>query len=539
MNAVSRPRRAPLLWLLLPYMGGVVLAKFALSLGNVAAATLAIAAALAAFLARARPAAWGIAIALALAGAGALRYQLANPPQAPLDGFPPREAELVVRIATLFGSDDPARAAGIGFVESTPTHLQRYLGRKLFFSGARPLDAPRPVEGESFLVRGVLEPLPPTADRSGFERYLANQSALLGLRRGALLEKTGDAPAWRYLQESARQRLAAILSRNKRPESQWTGAYRALLTGQKGELRPEQKDLFLRNGTMHLFAISGLHIGVIAGCIHAVLLLARTPRALLPALALAIVLLFVLVTGGSASSWRAFLMIACLYLCHATRRQVSPLSGLSLAALIYLLLLPNELFQAGFQMSYLTVASILLFGLSLARNLKARIDPLARIPRLARGPWLRALDASRQWLLDGLAISVAATLCASLLGALYFGMVPLYGALVNVVAVPLASLALVAGFCSIAVGLIGLAPLSYLFNNAAITLIAGIERFLEAAGALPFAAISTENASAAGVWAALLGCFLWIGYAYARGEGATLRWQMPPLAACVAATLWL
>ena len=50
--------------------------------------------------------------------------------------------------------------------------------------------------------------------------------------------------------------------------------------GMKSELTREQRQLFLENGAMHLFAISGLHIGVIAACGHTLFLLVRFPKKL-------------------------------------------------------------------------------------------------------------------------------------------------------------------------------------------------------------------------------------------------------------------
>src|SRR5690606_24841316 len=173
-----------------------------------AAVALAAAAAGAAlWLARGRSAAWALAIALAMAAAGALRFHAANPPLPSLDGFPAREAELEARVLRLFNSEDPARVSGIAVATAAPQHLSRYVGRALFLSGKRSLSAPAPVEGETFRARGVLSPLPPPEQRSSFERYLANQSALLSLRRGELIERTGSAPDWRYAQEGARRRL--------------------------------------------------------------------------------------------------------------------------------------------------------------------------------------------------------------------------------------------------------------------------------------------------------------------------------------------
>jgi len=50
-----------------------------------------------------------------------------------------------------------------------------------------------------------------------------------------------------------------------------------MMLGQKHELSDEQDAQFMQSGTMHLFAINGLHIGVVAMALHALLAVARVP----------------------------------------------------------------------------------------------------------------------------------------------------------------------------------------------------------------------------------------------------------------------
>ena len=123
-----------------------------------------------------------------------------------------------------------------------------------------------------------------------------------------------------------------------------------MMLGMKSELTREQEQLFLENGTMHLLAISGLHIGVIAACGHALFLLVRFPKNWIPIPNIVLIGLFVIMTGGAPSAWRALLMIAC-YLCLSSKRQAASLNALVLSALICLIVDPLQLFLAGFQLS--------------------------------------------------------------------------------------------------------------------------------------------------------------------------------------------
>ena len=97
-----------------------------------------------------------------------------------------------------------------------------------------------------------------------------------------------------------------------------------MMLGRKQDLAAIQRGLFLLSGTMHLFAINGLHIGVVALSLHALLALARCPRPLASTLVLAVLWLDVDTTGESPSAVRAFLMVAVLEAAFILRRPGQP-----------------------------------------------------------------------------------------------------------------------------------------------------------------------------------------------------------------------
>ena len=83
----------------------------------------------------------------------------------------------------------------------------------------------------------------------------------------------------------------------------------------------------MHSGTMHLFAISGLHIGVIAVGLQAVLALLRLPRWVQFVLGVAALWLFVDITGASPSAVRAFVMVIFLQAAFLLRRPGNPLAS--------------------------------------------------------------------------------------------------------------------------------------------------------------------------------------------------------------------
>jgi len=85
-----------------------------------------------------------------------------------------------------------------------------------------------------------------------------------------------------------------------------------MMLGEQHELNDEQKTLFRHSGTMHIFTISGLHIAVIAGGLHAVLSLLRLPRVAQFLAGLFTLWLYVQITGAASSALRALAMISLL-----------------------------------------------------------------------------------------------------------------------------------------------------------------------------------------------------------------------------------
>lgn len=475
---------------------------------------------------------WAISICVAAFFIGALRMQVAQANMGEISSTTPREAELSLEIESLFNTRDAEWIAGIATVRAAPPYLPGLIGSRLYFSLDNRSGQTTPIAGERYRCFGVVRAQPFKPEPGSFESYLQSQLVTASITQGRLSERQATAAKLSYWLRDSRNALGLALSRNKRPDSDLTGAYKAMLLGQKHELSPDQRQLFLNNGTMHLFAISGLHIGVIAACIHYLLTLCRVKRRSRPLITLVTVLAFIATTGGSASSWRALLMIACFYFVHATRRQVSPLNALALSALIYLLILPNQLLQAGFQMSYLTVASILLFGVPLSNFLNRKTPLFAAIPPSLRSWPQRRLATAKTWLVNGTAISTAAFMTSGLLGLYYFRILPTYGIPINLIAIPLASLAIIAGFISLISSALLLFPLSALFNNAAIMLIAIIQWVLEAISAFPGASLAVDSPSPY----LFIGCTLFVfalaGVSYAKtGTRWAAAWlSAPPLA---------
>ncbi len=539
MPKSTKPRRVPLLWILLPYALGIGIARFVPLPNPLFLLTLAsIGLGGAYFVYTSKPPIWHCLITVSLLLVGATRFQsqhIDHPTETPAI---PREAQLELRISTLFNATDPETTLGIARVAKSPIHQKELTGLSIFFFlETGELDS-YPSEGETFTTRGVLRSLPSYADGDRFDAYLRNQGISHAYKQGYLLQKSSAAKGFTSFTNKTRLYFAKVLSQNKLPNSPFTGAYKGLMLGEKSELTPDQKQLFLANGTMHLFAISGLHIGVIAVCLHQLLTLLRLKRNSRAIATLASVTFFVLVTGGSASSWRALLMVACFYATSFGQKQASPVNALALSALIYLILLPGQLFQAGFQMSYFTVTAILLLGLPLGKSLNTLLPLFPHIPHAVQNTLQKRLTVFKKWLLDSLGVSTAAFLMSAMLGIYYFQILPSYGIFINLFALPLASLAIVAGFLSLLLSPIASwIPISELLNNAALLLIKAIHILLEFTSTLPLSSIETKPVPAYLAATALLTSLVALAYSYSQtGKGSFVFYQIGTLAIC---TTWI
>jgi competence protein ComEC len=524
--------RAPLLWLVLPFMAGLAMGKA----GEFAPTTLllagALVAALAANCAAWRPSrAWAPSICVALFLAGGASYVLHRARLPAWERLPPREARLSLRVDRVFPQKDGRRATGLATVVQAGEPVGELVGQHLYFSLGLRKGESAPARSAIVTAVGLLTPLARNPPADSFDGYLASAGMNFRLGRGRLLNVEQPPTGYYVFLERAAGKLNEWLSAGiatKRPEL--TAVFRAMMLGQKHELSDEQDALFMQSGTMHLFAINGLHIGVVAIALHALLSAARCPRPVAAVITLGVLWLDVDTTGASPSAVRAFVLVACYEVAVVLRRPANGLASLAAAALIVLLVEPMALFSASFQMSYGVVLAILTFGLPLAERMAERFAVFKDLPEATWAWWQRGLAAGLRWLWPVLGIGFAAALVSTVSGPAFFQVWAPGGLITNLVLVPLAMFVIIAGFASVVAGLAGLTLAGVLFNHAAIVLLAVIDFLIRLGVRAPGAwwAASWRAPWMAGLTLALLLAALLAGYAsgWRRERGA---WW-PPLA---------
>lgn len=480
MDSRSLGHRAPLLWVVVPLLAGIAAGAPLVAVPLVAQLGTAAAAAIAALaLAGRHDRAWTAALCTAAFCAGTAAYTLHRARLAAWDDLPPRELRTSLRIERLFSSADPRKIGGIGQVVAVEGPFTDLRHQRIYFSALlRSGDEP-PARSAVIAVRGLLTPLPANAAADSFDGYLSSAGVNFRLARAHLLGTVAPPTGYYRFCAAALDRFNAILGSGiaeKRPAL--AALLRAMMLGETRELTEDQHTIFMQSGTMHLFAISGLNIAVIAGAIQAILGSLRLPPWLRFAVGTPLLWLFVDITGASPSAVRAFAMAVFVHAAFVCRRPVNPFAALVGSAALVLALAPLQLFSASFLMSYSIVVALLILGLPLSECWLARWTPWRDLPAATLTRWQKIVIASGRWLIVALAIGVATTLVSVVTSVEYFRLLTPGALVANLVLIPTAMIVTAAGFLALLFGLLGITAVVVLCNHASALMLLAIEAFV-------------------------------------------------------------
>lgn len=161
-----------------------------------------------------------------------------------------------------------------------------------------------------------------------------------------------------------------------------------LVLGARDSLAPSQKEAYLLSGTIHLLAISGMHVGIVASCLGFVIIPLPLPRRVALALVGGCLIFYSLLSGAQTPVLRATVLALLLSGSRVSGRFASPLQLLSVTAIALLVWSPTQLFQPGFQLSFVAVAVIVARG----RGHSPRApSPLSQLLAASRPRWWNGL----------------------------------------------------------------------------------------------------------------------------------------------------
>jgi competence protein ComEC len=232
------------------------------------------------------------------------------------------------------------------------------------------------------------------------------------------------------------------------------GFLAALTVGDRSGMTDDLWNDFRNTGTAHLVAISGQHIGMVAGAFYLFflwilkrserLLLSFSVRRLAGLLALAPVVFYTVLAGSPPSAVRAAILAGLVVLAPFVGREIDFWSALAAAAIGISLFDPSAPFSASFQLSFLAVAGILLF--------RPRRDASQGAVSSRGGPasgWNFAPTIIQKYLMTPFWMTLGATLATAPLIAYLFHIISFSGLLTNLWAIPSTGFLLIASGASL------------------------------------------------------------------------------------------
>ncbi|HYF47818.1 MAG TPA: ComEC/Rec2 family competence protein, partial [Planctomycetota bacterium] len=371
-------------------------------------------------------------------------------------------------------------------------------------------------EGDRLLCCARLEAPPDLRLPGGFD--LASFLAQQGVRRVGEVLPGSVQPLgrshWRI--DLLLRRWSSHLSQRIEelvPENQTDRAalLNALLFGRRERVSFEDREAFAIAGTAHLLAISGLQIQFFAWGLFFVAALCGLRRRQCAGLVIVVCCLYCALAGADAPILRATVMILFYLGAMLLWREPDVLSILGASAVAILAFAPEQLFSPGFQLSFAAVLTLV----TILPVLDAAIDgwwlgPHASIVIAAPRPaWMLPWrERAVVWLRQSVLITAAATLGTAPIIAWHMGRVSLFSLVINLVAVPLGSLCMIAGLAAL---LFSFTPLvSTLAATLALMLVALLQWLNTIAAHAPGAAIDVPSPPviALAVYAAAL-ALLW------------------------------
>ena len=318
-------------------------------------------------------------------------------------------------------------------------------------------------------MKGIKEATSPGAFDPGRYFYRsASAIAELNVRPGDRCEigKNRRGNPLRHIAIRSRQWMEEALLHGVPPrDREFAGVILAMVLGAKEESPDDIEDLFRLSGTMHIFAVSGLHVGVVAGLFWLIAEWIGIPRRRAVFLIVPAVLFYALLTGLRPSSFRAAVMLSVFLAGFALKRRPSPLNGIGLAALILLAVDSQQLFLPGFQLSFCVVLVITLTYSFLRRWFHRPFAIDEFLPRARVRFWRRTTDDAIFLLAGAAAVSLASWVgSVPLMNSHFSGISPI-GLIANIVMVPLASIIVIIAGASVAFFGIKLGFVTALLNN--------------------------------------------------------------------------
>lgn len=224
-----------------------------------------------------------------------------------------------------------------------------------------------------------------------------------------------------------------------------TGLLLGLLAGDRSGIPEALRSDFQRSGLVHVLAISGFHVVLLAGMLMIFLKATRLPHKAVRIIAIVLLFVYIPITGGSPAVRRAVLMFAVPQMGALLQRPANTLNSLGVALLFILLPNPQEIWNPGFQLSVSATAGILIGGSH---------NPLKNLPDVFKKN--RIWNKFQELFVDPTYVTLCATLSTAPFLIHHFKTLSPFAWLGNIVVVPAISWGMQAGLFAL------LSPIDFL-----------------------------------------------------------------------------
>ena len=272
-----------------------------------------------------------------------------------------------------------------------------------------------------------------------------------------------------------------------------SGLLAAMVIGDDSLISRDVRNQFQETGVYHLLVVSGMNVGLLAFAVFWVARRLRTPDWLASLVTLALAVFYAQIAGMGVPIQRAVLMLGLFLVARLLYRGRAPLNAAGFAALVVLVVSPQALFEAGFQLTFLALLAIFGIGVPLLertsepcraalRLLDSTAYDLHLSPRLAQLRLDLRMIADRlgrfigrtpaRWVVTGTLsgmfaffdITLVSTITQAMLVVpmrVYFHRAAIIGMPANILALPLAGVLLNAAVAAIALSYVSM-PLARL-----------------------------------------------------------------------------
>jgi competence protein ComEC len=445
------------------------------------------------------------------ASAPVLRYPQMRLFDATVDSVQPLPAQEMTRILVR----DPRAADGKDDRSALPTGVRINVAADKWIDGIAP--------GARVRVRAWLMPPAPMAvpgsydfSRTAWFKGIGASGRAIDI---ALTAHSGD-QGWRATIDGWRQRLSAHI--RDRLDGGPGGVAAALATGDQGGISEADADAMRASGLAHLLSVSGLHLTAMVG---GVMFLTLTLLALSPSLALRSPLLviaagvgavagigYTVLTGAEVPTIRSCIAAILILVGIALGREALTLRLVAVGALLVLLLWPESLAGPSFQLSFAAITAIV----ALHEHPRVRTFLARREEGIAQ----RSGRALAGLILTGIAVEAA----LSPIALYHFHKSGLYGALANIVAIPLTTFVIMPiEALALALDIVGLGAPFWWLAEIALRMLLWIAHATAAAPG----AVASLPSMPTGAFALMIGGGLWLLLWRTGWRG----WGLAPVAA--------